>query len=71
MTKRDPVLQRAIATAGGVTALARQLGMKNHQAVSKWLRVPFIRLAAVSRATGISMENLRPDLVQEIKDMRS
>lgn len=61
---RDKALQKAIKIMGGVRALARSIGI-DHAAVSRWTRVPAERLFAVSRATGIPPEKLRPDLFRE------
>ena len=54
-------LQKAIEAAGGMAALARQLGI-TVQAVSQWTQVPADRVVAVSRATHVSPTVLRPDL---------
>ena len=61
--KRDVALQHAIKAAGGVSALARALGM-NKQAVSAWRRCPPLRASAVEAATGgvVTRERLRPDV---------
>lgn len=61
---RDKALQKAIKAAKGVRALARAIGI-DHAAVSRWTHVPGERLFAVSRATGIPPEKLRPDLFKE------
>lgn len=52
---------RAIESAGGSSALARQLKI-TPQAVSQWPRVPAERVVEVERITGIPREELRPDL---------
>jgi DNA-binding transcriptional regulator YdaS (Cro superfamily) len=54
-------LERAIAVAGSESALAREIGVTS-QAVSQWKRVPAERCPAVSRATGIALHDLRPDI---------
>lgn len=61
---RDSGLDRAIQMAGGVAALARQLGIRQ-PSVSNWNRVPAERVAAVEAATGVSRVHLRPDLYSE------
>jgi TorA maturation chaperone TorD len=49
---RDPGLDQAIRSAGGVRALARKLGI-SQPSVSNWSRVPAERVVAVEGATGI------------------
>ena len=61
MNDRKEALQRAIAAAGGVGALAAPLGI-TAQAISQWDEVPPLRVLAVERISGISREHLRPDL---------
>jgi TorA maturation chaperone TorD len=61
---RDPGLAEAINAAGGVSELARQLGI-SQPSVSNWERVPAERVIAVETATGISRMALRPDLYSE------
>lgn len=56
------VVKRAIKAAGGASALARRIGTITPQAVSKWKKIPPLRVAAVSAATGIPQHELRPDL---------
>jgi hypothetical protein len=51
---RDPGLTKAITAAGGVTALARALGI-DPAAVCRWGRVPAYRVAEVERITGLSL----------------
>lgn len=58
---RDTALGQAIEAAGGVRALARQLGV-SQPAISVWKRVPADRVLAVEAATGIDRSQLRPDL---------
>jgi len=57
----DRGLDEAIRAAGGVTELARRLGI-SQPSISNWSRVPAERVVAVEAATGISREVLRPDL---------
>ena len=61
---REDGLERAIAAAGGVSALSRVLGV-SQPAVSGWKRVPPDRVLAVEAATGIARTTLRPDLYAE------
>ncbi len=58
---RDSGLSEAIRAAGGVSELARQIGI-SQPSVSNWLRVPAERVLAVESATGIGRAVLRPDL---------
>src|SRR5664279_5545148 len=61
---RDPGLNEAIRAAGGVSELARQLGI-SQPSVSNWNRVPAERVAAVETLTGVNRMVLRPDLFGE------
>lgn len=56
-------LQRAVAQAGGTSALARELGV-SPQVVTNWLarRVPTDMCPAIERVTGVRCEELRPDV---------
>ena len=61
---RDDGLDRAIDAAGGVAQLARKIGI-SQPSVSNWSRVPAQRVIAVEAATGVSRNDLRPDLYTE------
>lgn len=61
---RDEGLDRAIDAAGGIAQLARKIGI-SQPSVSNWTRVPSQRVVAVESATGISRNDLRPDLYSE------
>ncbi len=61
---RDPGLTEAFRSAGGVSELARRLGI-SQPSVSNWIRVPAERVIAVEAATGVSRNKLRPDLYDE------
>jgi TorA maturation chaperone TorD len=61
---RDDGLDRAIDAAGGVAQLARKIGI-SQPSVSNWNKVPAERVIAVETATGISRNQLRPDLYSE------
>jgi len=74
---RDSGLDEAIRVVGGVSELARKLGI-SQPSVSGWTRVPTERVLAVEEATGVSRSVLRPDLygaaleaVTEVDDARS
>jgi TorA maturation chaperone TorD len=58
---RDSGLNEAIRAVGGVTELARRLGI-SQPSVSNWQRIPADRVALVEKATGVAREILRPDL---------
>jgi TorA maturation chaperone TorD len=58
---RDPGLSEAIRVAGGVSELARQIGI-SQPSVSNWIRVPAERVISVETATGVDRAMLRPDL---------
>ncbi|MBR0710924.1 molecular chaperone TorD family protein [Bradyrhizobium liaoningense] len=61
---RDDGLERAIDAAGGVAGLARKIGI-SQPSVSNWTKVPAQRVVAVEAATGVSRNDLRPDLYSE------
>src|SRR5438105_11044419 len=58
---REPGLEEAIRAVGGVSELARRLGIAQ-PSVSNWERVPAERVASVEEATGVERARLRPDL---------
>lgn len=58
---RDSGLDEAIRAVGGISELARRLGI-SQPSVSNWDRVPAERVPAVEAATGIVRAVLRPDL---------
>jgi TorA maturation chaperone TorD len=60
----DRGLQEAIRAAGGVTELARRIGI-SQPSVSNWSRVPAERVHSVEAATGVARATLRPDLYGE------
>ena len=59
--RRDPSLQQAIEATGNGKALAGRIGV-TPQALSQWRRVPAHRVLDVERASGVSRQELRPDL---------
>jgi TorA maturation chaperone TorD len=61
---RDPGVNRAIEAVGGVTELARKLGIAQ-PSVSNWIKIPAERVIAVEAVTGIPRVQLRPDLYSE------
>lgn len=58
---REGGLEDAIRAAGGIGALARQLGI-SQPSVSNWQRIPAERVIAVEALTGVPRASLRPDL---------
>lgn len=60
----DLGLQEAIRAAGGVTELARRIGI-SQPSVSNWVRIPAERVSSVEAATGVARAVLRPDLYRE------
>ena len=63
---RESGLAQAIRAVGGVSELARQIGI-SQPSVSNWNRVPAERVLAVEALTGVSRSTLRPDLYREGK----
>ncbi len=61
MSARDVGLDKAIKAAGGVTALARGLGIRR-EAIYQWDKVPSERIVEIERLTRVPREDLRPDL---------
>lgn len=66
----NPALKRAIEEAGGITALARLLGI-TRQTISYWShpgrKIPAGRIVEIERLTGVAREELRPDLYVPLK----
>lgn len=60
----DRGLEEAIRAAGGITELARRIGI-SQPSVSNWSRVPAARVLSVEAATGVARAILRPDLYGE------
>jgi TorA maturation chaperone TorD len=58
---RDEGLEQAISAVGGITELARRIGI-SQPSVSNWDRVPAERVLSVEAATGVPRIVLRPDL---------
>ena len=56
---RDIGLEEAIRAAGGITELARRIGI-SQPSVSNWDRVPAERVLAVESATMVGRAILRP-----------
>ena len=61
---RDAGLEEAVRAVGGVSELARQIGI-SQPSVSNWSRIPAERVLIVEAATGIDRKVLRPDLYGE------
>lgn len=60
-TKPLPIVVKAAEKAGGISALARSLGV-SRQAVFQWKRIPAERVLAIEVHTGVPRYELRPDL---------
>ncbi len=60
----DRGLQEAVRAVGGVTELARRIGI-SQPSVSNWLRIPAERVLTVEAVTGVARAILRPDLYDE------
>jgi len=58
---RDQGLQEAIRAVGGVSELARRIGI-SQPSVTNWDRIPAERVLLVEAATGVARAVLRPDL---------
>lgn len=65
----DSGIKLAIEAAGGLRALARKLGM-NHSTILKWTKVPANHILEIERLTGVSREQLRPELYREPSEAR-
>lgn len=61
---RDPGLSEAIRAAGGISELARQVGI-SQPSISNWTRVPAERVISIETITGVRRTILRPDLYSE------
>jgi len=64
---RDEGLSEAIRAVGGVSELARRLGIAQ-PSVSNWSRIPAERVLDVEAATGVERVVLRPDLYRAAQD---
>ncbi|HEX5212293.1 MAG TPA: Cro/CI family transcriptional regulator [Pseudolabrys sp.] len=60
----DRGLEEAIRAVGGVTELARRIGI-SQPSVSNWTRVPAERVLTVEAVTGVARAILRPDLYDD------
>lgn len=67
---RDPGLQQAIDAVGGVSELARKIGI-SQPSISNWSRVPAERVAVVEQMTGVDRALLRPDLFDKVPETMS
>jgi TorA maturation chaperone TorD len=68
LAMRDIGLQQAIQAAGGVSALARKIGI-SQPSLSNWSRIPAERVATIEQVTGVGRATLRPDLFCEHANM--
>jgi DNA-binding transcriptional regulator YdaS (Cro superfamily) len=60
---RDPIIDQAVAVAGGATKLAHALGC-TVQAIWLWDKVPMARVPSIAALTGIPRHELRPDMYE-------
>lgn len=58
---RDKALAEALRAAGGITAVASELGV-TYQNVWKWRRCPPEHVLDLERLSGVRRERLRPDI---------
>src|SRR5262245_35248177 len=58
---RDAGLDEAVRGVGGVSELARKIGI-SQPSVSNWTRVPADRVPIVEAVSGVNRKILRPDL---------
>ena len=64
----DRGLLEAIRAAGGVTELARRIGI-SQPSVSNWSRIPAERVLTVEAVTGVARAILRPDLYDDSEEL--
>jgi len=57
----ERVVRLAIEKAGGISSLARAIGVDRRR-VFEWKQIPAKRVLDVEKATGISRHILRPDI---------
>lgn len=67
---RDPGLTEAFRSVGGVSELARRLGI-SQPSVSAWTRIPADRVIAIEAITGVARNKLRPDLYESASELSS
>src|SRR3954469_9022420 len=58
---RDPGLEEAVRAVGGVSELARQIGI-SQPSVSNWTRIPAERVLLIEATTDVDRKGVRPDL---------
>jgi TorA maturation chaperone TorD len=61
---REQGLSEAIRAVGGVSELARKIGIAQ-PSVSNWQRIPADRVLSVEEVTGVARDVLRPDLYRD------
>jgi DNA-binding transcriptional regulator YdaS (Cro superfamily) len=63
-TEQQAALESAISAAGGITQLAKSLGVKSRGVVHSWRlnRVPAEYCPRIEQITGVQCELLRPDV---------
>jgi DNA-binding transcriptional regulator YdaS (Cro superfamily) len=58
---KKPPLKQAVAKAGGLRALARQLAI-SHAAITHWVQIPPEYVMRIEELTGVARSVLRPDI---------
>jgi len=58
---RDPGIIAVLIKMGNATAVAEALGV-TRQAISRWKRIPIRHIPKISELTGLSVQQIRPDL---------
>jgi DNA-binding transcriptional regulator YdaS (Cro superfamily) len=70
MGNDEEALARAIKAAGSTRKLAALIGA-THQTIMRWTRVPAKWILKVEHATGIPRHELRPDLYEGYRRVRT
>lgn len=63
-TETETPLDGAIRAAGGITKMAKDLGLNSHAVIQQWRlnRVPAEHCPDIEKLTGVKCEKLRPDV---------
>lgn len=66
---KNPSIEKAVDTLGGLSATAKVVGAKGYQTVQQWVatgRVPAKYCVKMSEASGVSVYELRPGDARDI-----